>query len=155
MIEPKKGFNSGRIWPDEERELDAIAGDRRYDRRYRIDLELRWKLIRRRKVRDVGSGRTIDLSSGGILFEASRPLPVGMNVELSIAWPVLLHNVAPMQLVVSGRIIRSQGTQAAIHMTQHEFRTIGVPAEHREVLAAAARTPILLSKTDLSGMKLQ
>ncbi len=155
MGELKRGYNSGKTWPDQETEIDTIAGDRRYDRRYRIDLELRWKLIRRRKVRDVGAGRTIDLSSGGILFDARRQLPVGMNVELAISWPVLLHNVAPMQLIVTGRIIRSMGSQTAIHMTQHEFRTVGVPNEHREVLAAATRTPILLSKTDLTAMKVQ
>src|SRR5881227_2730113 len=97
-------------WDEQIREFDKIGGDRREDRRYPINLELRWKLIRRRKVRDTGSGRTIDLSSGGILFDASRPLPSGMNVELSINWPVLLHNVAPMQLVISGRIVRTVGS---------------------------------------------
>ncbi len=116
--------------------IDKIAGDRRFDRRYGIELELRWKLIRRRKVRDIGAGHTINLSSGGILFDAARALPVGMNVELSISWPVLLHNVAPMQLIVGGRIIRSSGTQAAIHMTQHEFRTVGASADRRDALGA-------------------
>jgi len=128
-------------WSDQTQESDRIAGERRFDRRYRIDLELRWKLIRRRKVRDTGVGRTLDVSSGGVLFDATRPLPVGMNVELSISWPVLLHNVAPLQLVISGRIIRANGSKVAIHMNQHEFRTAGVPAEHREALAVASRTP--------------
>jgi hypothetical protein len=134
-------MDSNVAWPEQLKESDRIAGERRYDRRYRIDLELRWKLIRRRKVRDTGSGRTIDVSSGGVLFDATRALPVGMNVELSITWPVLLHNVAPLQLVVSGRIVRCDGSKTAIHMNQHEFRTLGVPAEHREALAAASRRP--------------
>jgi PilZ domain len=139
------------VWSDHLNALDSIAGDRRSDRRYRIELDLRWKLIRRRKVRDAGTGRTLDLSSGGILFDATRPLPVGMNVELSIAWPVLLHNVAPMQLAITGRIIRTNGSQIAIHMDQHEFRTLGVPAEHREVLAAASRTPGILRNAALTA----
>jgi len=58
---------------------------------------------------NTGAGRTLDVSSGGVLFDATRPLPVGMNVELSISWPALLHNVAPLQLVISGRIIRANG----------------------------------------------
>ena len=137
-------------------EIDRISGDRRGDRRYRIDLELRWKLIRRRKVRDTGGGHTIDLSSGGVLFDATRPLPTGMNVELSIAWPVLLHNVAPMQLVVSGRIVRCSGSLAALQIRQHEFRTAGVPAEHRDVLAVATRTPQLFPNRGVEGLgKLQ
>src|SRR6516162_9237728 len=85
----------------------AIRGDRRSDRRYEIALDVRWKLIRRRRVLDAGVGATLDLSSGGILFEAERALPTTGNVELSIAWPVLLHNVSPMQLFVTGKIVRA------------------------------------------------
>jgi hypothetical protein len=129
---------------EEESSPVGIAGDRRYDKRYHLQLELRWKLIRRRKIQDTGAGRTIDLSSGGVLFEASRPLPEGLNVELSIAWPVLLHNVAPMQLVVSGKIVRSAGGYTAILINAHEFRTVGVPSDHRQALASAARGPLLV-----------
>ena len=123
-------------WGEKQQRVDVISGDRRSDRRYRIDLDLRWKLIRRRKVRDSGAGRTIDLSSGGVLFDATRVLPMGMNVELSISWPVLLHNTAPMQMVITGRIVRTAGSQIAIRMTEHEFRTIGTQAEQREPQAA-------------------
>ena len=66
-----------------------------------------------------------------MLFDAGRHLPEGLNVELSIAWPVLLHNVAPMQLVAIGKIVRCNGRQVAMQTTQHEFRTAGIPAEHR------------------------
>src|SRR5437868_530520 len=86
---------------------EAIGGDRRTDRRYDITLELRWKLVRRRRVLDTGTGTTLDLSSGGILFESERQLPAGAHIELSISWPVLLHNVAPLQLVVMGRVVRA------------------------------------------------
>ncbi len=109
----------------EKRTMEHISGDRRENRRYELVLELKWKLVRRRKVLESGSGRTLDLSSGGVLFEAGRPLPVGLQVEMSIAWPALLHNVAPMQLVVSGRVVRTDGARAAIQMVQHEFRTAG------------------------------
>jgi hypothetical protein len=127
-----------------QREPESIAGERRSDRRYGLQLELRWRLIRRRRVLDTGMGRTLDLSSGGILFDPGRRMPEGLNVELSISWPVLLHDVAPLQLVVSGRIVRSRGNQTAVRMVQHEFRTVGIPADHRGVLAAAARTPSAL-----------
>jgi hypothetical protein len=119
-------------WPEQGGEGVGISGDRRSDRRYRIQLDLRWKLIRRRKVQDIGAGHTLDLSSGGICFDAGRPLPVGLNVELSIAWPVLLHNVAAMQLAVSGRIVRSQGLRAAVRISHHEFRTLGGGTEPKD-----------------------
>jgi len=110
---------------------DQIAGDRRQDRRYQLQLEVKWKLIRRRRVLDTGTGQTLDVSSGGLLFDAGRHLPEGLNVELSIAWPVLLHNVAPMQLVASGKIVRSNGHHVAIQTVTHEFRTVGVPSDQR------------------------
>jgi hypothetical protein len=116
----------------------AIGGDRRQDRRYHLQLELRWKLIRRRKVLDVGTGQTIDVSSGGILFEAGRYLPEGLNVELSISWPVLLHNVAPLQLIAAGKIVRVDGRHVAIQTVQHEFRTVGVRVEARQAPAGQA-----------------
>src|SRR3954454_3100794 len=110
-------------WTDEARHIEGIHGDRRSDRRYDIRLELRWKLIRRRRVLENGVGHTVDLSSGGILFDPGRQLPVGLNVELAIAWPVLLRDVAPMQLIVSGRVVRCAGNRVGVVMVQHEFRT--------------------------------
>jgi hypothetical protein len=129
--------------PDQDGQ-DQIHGERRFDRRYEIALDLRWKLVRRRKVLDSGVGRTVDLSSGGIRFDAGRQLPVGLGIELSIAWPALLHNVAPMQLVVLGRIVRTNGFQTAIHMVQHEFRTAGASMEGRAGMGTA-RSPVVLA----------
>src|SRR4030081_2530254 len=112
-------------WERHSAESDTISGDRRQDRRYQLKLDLKWKLIRRRRVLDTGTGTSLDLSSGGVLFDAGRSLPEGLNVEISLTWPVLLHNVAPMQLVVSGRIKRTSGRLIAVQTVQHEFRTAG------------------------------
>jgi hypothetical protein len=102
---------------------DKIAGDRRSDRRYDMALDLRWKVIRGRRILDAGTGTTLDLSNGGILFEADRQLPAFLNVELAISWPVLLDSQTPLQLVVTGRIVRTSGRLTAIRMIQHQFRT--------------------------------
>ena len=124
----------------------GIAGERRQDRRYDIRLDLRWKLIRRRRILESGTGRTLDLSSGGVHFETDRPLPVGLNVELSIAWPALLHKMAPMQLVAYGKIVRSRAEKTAMQMQQHEFRTVGITAEQR-----AAQNPRTQTHSALLG----
>src|ERR1035441_1289894 len=102
-------------------------GDRRGDRRYGIQLDIRWKLLHRRRVLDSGIGRTRDLSSRGILFEVGRILPARSHLEVAISWPALLHGVSPLKLVAAGRVVRSDGTCTAIRMTQHEFRTAGPP----------------------------
>jgi hypothetical protein len=118
-------------WSEEAEKTESISGDRRRDRRYGLHLDLRWKLIRRRRVLETGVGQTVDLSSGGILFASGRTLPVGLNVELAIAWPVLLRNEAPMQLIVSGRIVRAGANGTAVEMAQHEFRTMGTSSDQR------------------------
>ena len=122
---------------------EGIAGDRRQGRRYSIQMELRWRLIRRRKLLNSGGGCTVDLSSAGIMFDAGRPLPAGLDVELSIAWPVLLNDKSPMQLAVSGRIIRSHGNIVAIRMVQHEFRTVAAPHDNRRGITAVAKPPVV------------
>jgi hypothetical protein len=139
-------------WSEETEKMNGISGDRRQDRRYGIHLDLRWKLIRRRRVLDTGVGRTLDLSSGGILFESGRQLPVGLNVELAISWPVLLRNEAPMQLIVSGRIVRAAQNRTAVAMAQHEFRTSGVSAEQRSTKGTPVRTPSALLGNGVSGV---
>jgi len=144
-------FNAG----PEDTNADKIAGDRRSDRRYDIALDLRWKVIRRRRVLDAGTGTTLDLSSGGILFETDRQLPTGLNVELSISWPVLLHNVAPLQLVVTGRIVRASGRRTAVRMMQHEFRTAKHPAERVGMSSPRSSSPMISNPRNPNLGKLQ
>jgi hypothetical protein len=127
-----------------------IAGERRGDRRYEVHLELGWKLIRWRRVLENGLGHTIDLSSGGIFFDSGRQLPVGQKVELSISWPVLLRNITPLQLIVTGRIVRSAGDRVAIQTLQHGFRTIVAQPEHRVPVATPVRTP---SRTPIESQR--
>ena len=134
------------FWGKPPVESDAIGGDRRQDRRYHLQLELKWKLIRRRRVLDTGIGQTIDVSSGGIRFDAGRHLPEGLNVELSVAWPVLLHNI------VIGKIVRCDGRHVAMQTVQHEFRTVGTAAvseAHPMVAAAAAHDTTILSGREM------
>ncbi len=120
-------------------EGQGIGVERRADRRYELALTVRWKLIRRRRVVDSGTGTTVDVSSGGLLLETDRQLSSGANIEISIAWPALLHNVAPLQLLVTGRVVRAEGRRAAVRMTQHEFRTVAVSGGRS--LVAVPRSP--------------
>jgi hypothetical protein len=122
--------------------VDQIHGDRRCNRRYDISLNLRWKVMWRRKVRASGMGTTIDLSSNGILFRAEDSLRIGEQVELSIPWPAFIDGFPPVQLIVYGIIVRSDQNRNAIRMTRHEFRTVAV-AQHSS--AAATGKPKVIS----------
>jgi hypothetical protein len=102
------------------------APERRAGRRYGIHLDVEWKLVHRNRVLAEGTGRTRDVSSHGVSFETGLQAAPGKHrehLELSIAWPVLLHEIAPIRLVVSGQIVRWDGTCAALRIRRYEFRT--------------------------------
>lgn len=103
--------------------IEVIHQDRRDDRRYPIDLELRYKVITRSRLQVAGEGRTFNMSSGGVLFGVDQNLPAGAFVELSIQWPVLLQKATPLTLLIVGRVVRSDDRRVAIRTSRYEFIT--------------------------------
>src|SRR5579864_4703046 len=99
--------------------------DQRLSRRYPITLEIEYKLLRKGRVERLGLGRTLNVSSGGVLFETSEVLPVGSSIELLMQWPFLLEGVCPLKLVIHGSVVRSDSKGVAIRNKHHEFRTAG------------------------------
>jgi hypothetical protein len=68
-------------------------------------------------------GKTLDISSGGVLFETQQRLRAGKRVEVSVNWPALLDGGCPLKFVAVGRVVRAEERRAAMHIEQHEFRT--------------------------------
>jgi hypothetical protein len=93
--------------------------------RFPIEQEVRYKIFNRNTI-EVGSGRTINMSSSGILFTAERPLAIGERFEVAVDWPVRLDNGCALNLVTTGWVLRIEGTRAAIASERYEFRTRGV-----------------------------
>jgi hypothetical protein len=96
---------------------------RRSASRYPIVAELHYRMTRKHVEVETGRGRTVNISSSGILIETDHALPPGLRVDLSIAWPVSLNNVTPLQMCIKGRTIRTEGRRTAIKIFRHEFRT--------------------------------
>lgn len=99
--------------------------ERRSKRRYPISLDVHYKVLKHRRVERFGSGRTLNISSGGILFEADGVLPASGPIELALNWPFLLHGSCNLKLVIRGRIVRSEAKSVAVRAEFHEFRTTG------------------------------
>ena len=97
--------------------------DRRSDRRYPISADLQYRITNRRKVIESGSGRTIDISSTGILFESRLPLPRGLKIELKILWPVLTAGSPRMELHAEGRTVRAQQNCTAVQIQKYAFQS--------------------------------
>ena len=105
--------------------LDSHRSDQRSNRRYPIALEIEYKLLRKGRVERLGLGRTLNVSSGGVMFEANEPMPTGSSIELLMHWPFLLEGVCPLKLVIHGSVVRSDGKRVAVRTKHHEFRTAG------------------------------
>jgi hypothetical protein len=71
----------------------------------------------------VGTGRTIDMSSSGLRFTTDRPLMIGHRIVANIDWPAVLNGDIKLQLVISGVVIRTNGTEVALKIEQHSFKT--------------------------------
>src|SRR5215475_7489977 len=98
------------------------AGDRRRDRRYQIEAELEYRLLRNGKLVEAGRGQSINVSSSGLLFASAHDVPVGLRVEISLMWPVMLSDSIPLKLCIWGRIVRSHAGRVAISIRRHMFR---------------------------------
>jgi len=98
--------------------------ERRAKKRFVMEREIRYRVLEEDKIIAVGNGKTINLSSAGVAFVTEDDLPIGAYIELSIAWPALLENRCPLQLVGFGRVLRSSGRTVASTIEQYEFRTL-------------------------------
>jgi hypothetical protein len=117
--------------------LDTNNGgsrDRRGTTRFPLREEVSYKLLENRSDAVQGTGTTLNIGSGGILFTTEDRLPMGRIVELSINWPARLGGTCPLKFVARGRVIRSEDKKAAVRIERYEFRT-------RRSAALAAYSP--------------
>lgn len=79
--------------------------ERRSRRRYPLEMALAGRFIGKRAGRI--SGKTVNLSSQGILIAARDGIPVNAMVELQIEWPVCSGEGEPVRLYVFATVVRS------------------------------------------------
>jgi hypothetical protein len=91
-----------------------------------IERDVRYKVLGGKKtIKQAGLGKTLNMSSGGVLFTTETPLPEGERVELAVSWPAQLNDTLPLKLVAMGRLVRAGDSQAAICVERYEFKTRG------------------------------
>jgi hypothetical protein len=99
--------------------------DRRGADRFPIEREVKYRVLSKRSGNEEGTGKTINISSNGVLFTTDKILLPGKRLELSISWPAQLDNKCSLKLVARGRVARLEQGRAAIEIQQYEFRTAG------------------------------
>ncbi|HEV3197629.1 MAG TPA: hypothetical protein VGZ73_06965 [Bryobacteraceae bacterium] len=99
--------------------------DRRGTSRFPLREEVTYRVLNTRAVKISGTGKTLNIGSGGILFSTEDRLPMGRTVELSVSWPARLGGTCPLKFVAVGRVVRSDLDQAVVRIERYEFRTRG------------------------------
>jgi hypothetical protein len=105
-----------------------ILAERRVKYRYDLDLRVRFRCCADSS-HFTGTGRSVNLSSGGVLVASNHAVSVGELVEMSIEWPLLLHDRVPLQLFAVGRVLRRDLLHFAASFERHEFRIAKSPIQ--------------------------
>ena len=100
----------------------STAEERRASQRFPIERQVRFT-VRGVQPALAGTGSTVNMSSGGVLFTTDQRLRKGSPVMLEIKWPVLLDDEQPLKLVTRGTIVWCGGGKAAMHIQKWDFHT--------------------------------
>ncbi len=103
--------------------LTGVHGERRSRKRFPIMAVVWYRVTSPRDMRKSGVGRTVDVSSRGVLFTAPEALAPGSKIELSVSWPARLDHKVALKMVSRGCVVRCEGTNVAVELSHSEFRT--------------------------------
>ncbi|MGI8990747.1 MAG: PilZ domain-containing protein [Bryobacteraceae bacterium] len=103
----------------------STTQDRRNTSRFPMDREVRYRILETRKHHPQCAGKTLDMSSKGILFETVDAVPVGKRLEISVNWPAQLNKTCRLKFVALAKVVWSDGKRVAVTIERHEFRTQG------------------------------
>jgi hypothetical protein len=121
----------------EARAVNGGAADRRRTTRFPVCEELKYRVMHKASPIS-GTGKTLNIGSGGVLFTTEEQLPLGRTVELSVNWPARLDGTCPLKFVAVGRVIRAESEFAAVRIERYEFRTRALGDKAERAVASYA-----------------
>jgi len=98
--------------------------NRRGSNRLAIEREVHFRVIKNRSGKEAsGFGKTVNMSSSGVMFTTEQPLPSRCRLELDIDWPAKLDDKCALKFVAEGRLVRWEDGLAVLEIQRHELRT--------------------------------
>jgi hypothetical protein len=89
-------------------------------------MEMRFEHHDRQGALRVGHGVTADLSSDAFrFFTDDAGLELGSEVVVHVAWPFLLQNICPLELILKGSVMHAGVRGTVVKTRSYEFRTRG------------------------------
>ena len=98
--------------------------ERRSDFRYPVEVALDYR-VNENGIEASGSGKTINIGSGGILFECLEEIPSGIGIEVVIHWPAGRGRPEVLLFRARGRTVWSRGHQCAVEILKSGFSLLG------------------------------
>ncbi len=95
--------------------------ERRQCNRYPLALPVRYRVTPRDAPALAGGGTTRDISPTGLSFLCREVLPVGSHIEMVAQWPRKAAGHSPLDLRMTGFVIRSNQAGAAVRVTSHKL----------------------------------
>lgn len=105
----------------------SYATDRRAYVRYPIELDLWFRATLEDGTALTGTGRSVNISSHGMLLRSDVQLKADAHIYAEVKWPARSEDGPPLVLAISGRILRCVGTKVALRIRRHGL----VPAHDR------------------------
>ncbi len=99
-----------------------MSTERRTKARYPLELTVHYQTLSSQPV--CGTGRTLNVSSSGALIAAEHDLDEGARLKITIEWPTLLNGTTPLQLVMTGKVVRHGGAKIGVAFDWYQFRTM-------------------------------
>jgi len=101
--------------------LEKNASDRRGTRRYDLHLPIHYRISQKSESSKWGAGTTKEMSTTGLSFRTRKALPVGSHIEMIVDWPAK-YDEQPIDLQLTGFIVRSDTGRTAVRITSRRFR---------------------------------
>jgi len=99
----------------------ATISERRGSPRFDLRLPLRYRLSQKAVESHWNSAITRDMSKDGVVFKTRHPLPVGSHIEIRVEWPARYQSVYPIDLQLTGFVIRNGHGRTAVRISSHRF----------------------------------
>ena len=126
-----------------------MSSERRYKLRYPIKLNFRYETVGVPGPL-AGVGRTINISSNGMLLACVSNIPERARLRIFVEWPSLLHGTTPLQLITVGTVVRCTEGGLSVVFDNYQFRTMGRP--RRSNVIVAERDSLERGSSDGCGM---
>ena len=102
--------------------MEIAAQERRETKRYELHLPIHYRVSQKGIIARWGTGMTREMSTSGVSFRTRKPLPVGSHVEMIVNWPAKYGDDQPIDLQLTGFVVRSDGSRTAVRVTSRRFR---------------------------------